>query len=388
MKRFLTSDGRIVRLIKMYCRHSGRRKFQYDSGEWESSAKASKSLGGELHFSRTWGHFQKSAGPFSSKPFPFVEPHRGLDSKSCLTLQAPIGNSIVQELSTQITERCGFDTGPFPRLWKRYKFTGSGPWVRRVHAGCRCPSGADHIKLMFDTPCGRTGNSQALKESAEYPLAFAEKILDCWESAGTVKFTFEHITWKMQTDEPGNKETKVHKKQAVLDDGPWAGVSEVDQVFHTEPGNKETKLCKRQAILDDGPWAGVSEVCQVFDAKPGNKETKKCKKQAIFDDGPWAGVLEVDQVIHAEPGNQETKIAEDVGADGGPWAGTWVADSKKTSHATSSKVDQKVEVDDGPWAGAWDAVEVTKAHGKKARAQPKKCVNKDDGPWAHTFDPA
>jgi len=215
MKRFLTSDGRIVRLIKMYCRHTGRRKFQYDSGEWESSTKASKSLGGELHFSRTWGHFQKSAGPFSSKPFPFVEPHRGLDSKSCLTLQAPIGNSIVQELSTQITERCGFDTGPFPRLWKRYKFTGSGPWVRRVHAGCRCPSGADHIKLMFDTLCGRTGNSQSLRDPCENP---------------------ECVSLKKQTEEPDDKTlknrgtgepgTKVHKNRGTWD--PWAGEHQLD----------------------------------------------------------------------------------------------------------------------------------------------------------------
>jgi hypothetical protein len=161
----------------------------------------------------------------------------------------------LHKLPTHIVDRCCYDAGPYPRLGKRYKLSGTGAWVRRLGRPCQCP-GNVHQQLMHDAPKGRTGNVSLLKESASYPIAMGVHIVGLWETLGPVSAELVHdcvnAPWQggpvvgAHVSDPWASEmsAKCHRRQSQGHSGAGAPVD-------VDPWSE----CTMSAVVD--PWGAV-----------------------------------------------------------------------------------------------------------------------------------
>ena len=81
-----------------------------------------------------------------------------------------------------VCPRCAYSTEAFGRrVLKRYKFLATGPWVEGLSRRCRCPNGAHAALAQHNVSVSGkvsvTGNTQALKKSAAYPIALGRAIV-------------------------------------------------------------------------------------------------------------------------------------------------------------------------------------------------------------------
>jgi len=167
----------------------------------------------------------------------------------------------LQKLPSVIVERCSFDTSPYPRLFKKYKISGTGAWIRRLARPCQCPDNV-HQHSMYDANTGRTGNVSLLKKSASYPPAMGMHIISVWESssgidAGLVRDCGEAV-WQ------GGAVEETPLTDTVLGSDPWA-----DTVLGSDPcgeavwqgGAVEETPLKDTSVFDVfDPWADTVPV--------------------------------------------------------------------------------------------------------------------------------
>jgi hypothetical protein len=114
--------------------------------------------------------------------------------QSSLIFQFPDVRDVLTQCgaATVCTPRCFFDTRPLgERFYKLYKFAAVGPadvqspgsWIMGTRRRCECP-GRKHIPLSDRSPTGKvSGNLEALKSSAAYPISLGKCIVEVWLGA-------------------------------------------------------------------------------------------------------------------------------------------------------------------------------------------------------------
>jgi hypothetical protein len=251
-------------------------------------------------------------------------------------------NKMLDKLVTHLVPRCAYDDGRYPRLWKKYKITASGAWIRRLRAKCTCPrkeNGDDnHQHLMRDAPAGRTGIPDLLKASAAYPRKFGKAVIEVWGTAGPVEDRFRNLPLTMSWVPHDAHEQHPPKKRAT---------SEAEKQVNKESKGKRGKV-----------------------AKPPTTEERQTEAERLPDSpqpaGPWAAPLgdsrdsrgkrgKAARPRRTEEGQAEAQDLPDSPQPAGPWGAL----------GDSSEVERLSEPA-GPWASSSDAVQSKRSSCKRA----------------------
>ena len=211
---------------------------------------------------------------------------------------------LLDVLVFQLTPRCAFDNTPPPKIFKKYKLNGSGPWIRKLQRTCRCPGG-QHQQLMHrDERTGSTtGNRALLKASGAYPPRFGVAVIEAWESAGPVSASLQQAAanaeWAPVTRSSANTHAKeqssrlaVGKQTPEKRTSPWG--HQEDSEVHKSLPNKSKR---------GSPWEEHAE-----GEDPAPKKTKRPSPWGAEQPAPkhraWGGVS--DAPVKGEPGSAKT----------------------------------------------------------------------------------
>ena len=100
---------------------------------------------------------------------------------------------------------------------------------------------------MFDAASGRTGHTGLLKDSAAYPTALGEAVIDVWESTGApsndLVAGITSAAWRMPSEMPASA-TTAHD--------PWSAT-----VSHSAAASSTAEMPSKSRRLPIGPWASA-----------------------------------------------------------------------------------------------------------------------------------
>ena len=86
---------------------------------------------------------------------------------------------VLDAFATQIVPRCSYAAGPGPHFQKKYKFSASGLWIKKLRSQCRCPDGR-HSDLVTRNEEGEFRATKELKSTQAYPSELGQAIIDAW----------------------------------------------------------------------------------------------------------------------------------------------------------------------------------------------------------------
>ena len=268
--------------------------------------------------------------------------HAGLENPSGSTLWSFIRQycKILDMLIPQCAPRCAYDNEPFPRMMKKFKFTCSGPWAKKLEAECTCPDGV-HQQLMIEDEHGQTtGDHEMLKASQAYPKALGEAIVQAWMSAGPVSIDLQRRTSEASWTEPGPPEPQAEpfrkKFTHPAQKGPWGDAP----LLQKGPSSWADTVLEEAASPCKGPWAVPSTTGKGpwADGEPEEEDPP--------GKGPWGGAF----APHVKGPWADGALEEEDPPGKGPWGGAF------TPHNPPVKgpwADGALKEEDPPGKGPW-----------------------------------
>jgi hypothetical protein len=231
---------------------------------------------------------------------------------------------ILPNLITAVTYRCAFSTEELgKRIKKGYKFLATGQWIQLARRTCPCGA-AGHVACMDTNEKGQvTGNQAVLQQSQAYPAALGHALVDAWLKAAS---------WELPEGIPGKPAVPGvpgamtgHYLQRS-----WGGVPASLYAIADAAREKEAKAAdKASRKVDQGPWAGVSEVPGALTPKKAkaakaSSQIKSKRAPEQVDQGPWASALQPTVVKASKQPLRSSTCASSNnlslgGGDPGPW---------------------------------------------------------------------
>ena len=150
-------------------------------------------------------------------------------------------------------ERCAFDKNKGPKLGKKYKFRGSGPWIQALTAW-RCSCKEPHLQCMTVSSHGKKTGNENLKASQVYPIQLGEAIVQVWQNgfhdAGS-------ISEAASSDGPTFAVSGVRRPPDQLD--PWADLHvapPAQAAKRQKQGPRISSVSQSSATTSMDPWEG------------------------------------------------------------------------------------------------------------------------------------
>ena len=169
-------------------------------------------------------------------------------------------------------DRCAFDPGPEPRMYKHYKILCSGWWIQRAVLTCSC-KGRQHQPLMVsrtgqDGKVKKDGQREALLLSGLYPPRLGIAIVDAWEAKETWQ---PPAAKKRRLSDATTAKTSADSLAAPSrpkQTDPWGSVADAPP-SRALPNSWADPWRDSGASTGDDPWKDASQVSDLCDTAAG-----------------------------------------------------------------------------------------------------------------------